>query len=304
MTPADDNWHAMTPFPSQLRGSRERDLDVVGAGGRPLGQDLQPVAAFLSQLRGLGELPAPRPSDELATLLSQGFAAEEAPRAARPADRPAGAGWLRRGALAVGLSAGLSASLVGAAAASDRLPAGAQDVLARFVETVTPFDVRADRPQAPPANEELGQHPTTVEELEVPPATPATATSQEEPGGGASAGTGSEAEDSSARGHEEDSDRHRSGDSDRQSADDADGDDRSDGDGGGDRSADVGDESGSAGDDDGGADHALSGDHSDGSGSTGDAGPAVDAGSGSSEGSGGDGSGDSAGFVAEPEQGD
>ena len=101
MTPADDNWDAMTPFPSQLRGSRQRDLDVVGAGGRPLGQDLQPVAAFLSQLRGLGELPAPRPSDELETLLRHGFAVRDVPRAARPANRPTGAGWLRRGALAV-----------------------------------------------------------------------------------------------------------------------------------------------------------------------------------------------------------
>lgn len=283
MTPDDDNWHAMTPFPSQLRGSRDRDLDVVGAGGRPLGQDLQPVAAFLSQLRGLGELPAPRPSEELASVLTYGFAAPEAPRTARSAYRPAGAGWWRRGALAVGLSVGLSASLVGAAAASDRLPAGAQDVLERLVETMTPFDVRADQPAAPPASEGRGQQPPLKgEKPEVPPAGPHTATSQAgSDSDAAAAETASEAEDTTARPHQEESGGQRSSDADRHSANDADGDsdDRSDG------GSDSDPEAGIAGDDEG-ANHELSEDRSADAGFAGDASPAAGEGSGDGEGSG------------------
>lgn len=214
MTPADDNWHAMTRLPSHLRGSRERDLDRVGAGGRPQGQDLQPVAAFLLQLRGLGELSAPRPSDELASVLTHGFAPPEAARTAPSGNRHARSGWWRRGVVAFGLSAGLSASLVGAAAASDRLPDRAQDVLERFVETVTPFEVHDPRAASPRGDDLEPEAAVMGEEPNARLATSQQTASPEEPDGDATTTVGkrSKGKDIPTRTGEGESGSQRAGD--------------------------------------------------------------------------------------------
>lgn len=177
MSPENDHWSAMTHLPDQPRSSLDRDLDSLGNGGSPLSQDLHDVAAFLTQLRGLADRPAPTPSAQLASVLAHGFAPDvPTTRPTREVPRPALSSWWRRGALAFGLSAGLSASLVGVAAASGQLPDGARAVVDRIVEAVTPFDVGSARephpkvddnpaPVPPPTVGEAGQDTRTVPSL-------------------------------------------------------------------------------------------------------------------------------------------
>lgn len=167
MTPDDDHWAAMTHLPHQLRSSRDRDLDALGEGGKALGEDLQEVAAFLTQLRRIVDRPAPPPSAQLASVLAHGFVPQVPAPSSRTVSRPAPSVWLRRSALAFGLSAGLSASLVGAAAASDRLPDGAKEVWERVIDSLTPFSGQDQRPARPALDNHEVPDPASVREQDV-----------------------------------------------------------------------------------------------------------------------------------------
>lgn len=217
MNPENDHWSAMTHLEHELRSSRNRDLDTLGNGGSALSQDLQDVAAFLTQLRRLADRPAPPPSAQLASLLARGFTPDvPTTPTTRKSTRPTLSAWLRRGALAFGLSAGLSASLVGAAAASGQLPDGAQDVLERLVETVTPFEVH-DQRSAPPRGDDRGpQTPVVGDEPDVPLTKPQQATSPDEPDGDGTTTVGkrSKDEDAPSRTREDESGSQRSDDGD------------------------------------------------------------------------------------------
>lgn len=165
MTHHDDHSSAMDRHSAQLHDSFPgEDLDaLLDCGGTPPGAEFEEVAAYLTSLQTLLELSPPRPSSELAAVLTHGLVPPAAPapsalRSTRPSGRSR---LLRRRLLALGLSAGIAVSLSGVAAASDRLPGGAQNVWDRLVESVNPSAVHDPRRPGPAVTEtdNSGQRP-------------------------------------------------------------------------------------------------------------------------------------------------
>lgn len=125
----------MTSFDDHLDAMRETPYADV---------DLAEALGVMSSLSRLADLPAPPPSADLSVVLTEGL-----PPAARrqvASVRTSRSLWTRRGVAALALTAGLSGSLVGTAAAFDRLPAGARDLWSHVVGAVTPS---ADPPAHP-----------------------------------------------------------------------------------------------------------------------------------------------------------
>lgn len=98
------------------------------------------LARLFSELRMVTDQPAPVIGDELAAILA----------GASPDSAPARRTRSRRLALAALVSTGALAAGVGAAAATDRLPAPMQRVVAKVVNGVTPFDMRTEPAQSEP----------------------------------------------------------------------------------------------------------------------------------------------------------
>ena len=139
------------------------------------------VIQFLTDLRTLGDGPAPLPSDELAALFS-GASSMTAARHGRSIFAR------HRVGLVIAAAAMSTAALTGVAAAHDRLPQPAQTVVARVVNDLTPFHVDPSHAHVPPAthptqspteSEPTESEPTESEPTESEPATPA---QQPEPG--------------------------------------------------------------------------------------------------------------------------
>ena len=143
------------------------------------------VTQFLTDLRALGDGPAPPPSDELAALFS-GASSITAARQGRSVFAR------HRVGLVIAAAAMSTAALTGIAAAHDRLPQPAQTVVARVVNDLTPFHV--DPSHVPPVTHPSGPAatPTHVEPSEPAESEPAgsepaesqsaTPTQQTEPG--------------------------------------------------------------------------------------------------------------------------
>ena len=140
------------------------------------------VTQFLTDLRALGDGPAPPPSDELAALFS-GASSITAARQGRSVFAR------HRVGLVIAAAAMSTAALTGVAAAHDRLPQPAQTVVARVVNDLTPFHVDPSHVPAPPATHPSGPAatPTHTEPSEPAESEPAesqtgTPTQQTEPG--------------------------------------------------------------------------------------------------------------------------
>jgi len=107
------------------------------------------VTQFLTDLRALGDGPAPPPSDELAALFS-GASSLTAARHGRSVFARHKVG------LVIAAAAMSTAALTGVAAAHDRLPQPAQTVVARVVNDLTPFHVDPSHGHVPPATHPSG----------------------------------------------------------------------------------------------------------------------------------------------------
>jgi len=191
MTLPGDHLPDMTRSSRELRRGLDHDLEALFEGGVDPNLDLQEVAAFLASLHRLAELPAPRPSPDLAAVLAHGqLPGTPDPPADRTVERVATSQWLRRGAVAVALGAGAAAALVGAAAASDRLPDGAQDAWVRMVEVITLFEAHSPPSPGPSVDAPGSGNPARVHGTQRPaPAT--TAPDENRPSaGGAQQSTG------------------------------------------------------------------------------------------------------------------
>jgi hypothetical protein len=116
------------------------ELLLSGVGSGNSDADL---AEFLGELRQLGDGAAPAPNEDLAALLTNGL----------PAIRIAGRR-SRRHKIAAGIVVGGIATfgVAGVAAANDGLPNGAQGVVSRVVNDLTPFHVDSTPTPPPPAS--------------------------------------------------------------------------------------------------------------------------------------------------------
>ena len=144
MTYSDDYQSEMTDrMSTQAYDGDPDDLAIEsmlsgdGAGGA--GGDL---AALLGDLRQLANGPVPTPTDELAALLSQGLPGISSARR-RARRRKIVAGVVIGGVASLGLT--------GVAAANDRLPGGAQNVVSQVVDDLTPFHVEHKQTPTIPA---------------------------------------------------------------------------------------------------------------------------------------------------------
>jgi hypothetical protein len=130
MSGFDDDWAEMTGTAST------GNADSGGAGAPPPGAAA--VTMFLSDLKALGEDPAPEPSPQLAALL--GGAVPLAPERRR----------VRARHLALGAAAALLVAGTGGAAAAGRLPGPAQRMVSDVVDNLTPFSIpRGGAPASP-----------------------------------------------------------------------------------------------------------------------------------------------------------
>lgn len=127
----------------------EQAIDaLLGACGGAIPAEFHDVAVLFTQLRDVIDAPAVPASPALAAMLAHGLpAARLEPRARTTSTRPGAWRRARRGALAVGLSALIGLPAVGVAAAQDRLPDWAQDMVETLLEATTPFEL-PDRSQA------------------------------------------------------------------------------------------------------------------------------------------------------------
>jgi hypothetical protein len=123
-------------------------LSSDGTGGT--GGDL---AALLAELQQLANGPAPTPTEELAALLSQGLPGIKAAQR-RSRRRKIVAGVVLGGVASFGLT--------GVAAANDRLPGGARDVVSRVVNDLTPFHIAEKRTPTLSVPAPTRTHPSAV----------------------------------------------------------------------------------------------------------------------------------------------
>ncbi len=105
---------------------------LSGQGDGLSGQGDGPLAALLTDLRGVADRPAPVPSAALAELLRTGLPVDELARRR-------GRRTLIAGAAAAGVAATLALS--GVAAANDALPGPAEHVITDIINNLTPFDL-------------------------------------------------------------------------------------------------------------------------------------------------------------------
>jgi hypothetical protein len=122
-------------------------------GSGEFGDPSPVVTQFLSDLRVLGEDPAPAPSAELAALFA-GASSLAVARARRSTLAR------HRVGLAIAAIAVSTAGLTGVAAAHDSLPQPAQLVVSRVVNDLTPFHVDPSRANGP-ATEQRSHPPAT-----------------------------------------------------------------------------------------------------------------------------------------------
>ena len=147
MSPWVDNEGEMS-FPPTLDDATTEAL-LAGRPVAPGRLDLDPVAAFVDDVRSLGRDAAPAPSQALAAVFAHGVPSEEPVAATQsPGRRPSGvlsraAASLAGAGLVVkaGLGAGVAAASVTAAGAAGVLPDAAQDTVRGVVRTVTPFEL-------------------------------------------------------------------------------------------------------------------------------------------------------------------
>lgn len=108
------------------------------------------VTRFVAELRGFGRVPAPQPSDELAAVLAGAVPIEMA-RRRRALRLPP-----RRSMFAVAAAGVAAVTLIGVAAANNRLPEPAQGFVVRVVNDWTPIHIS------------VPQHPTKDHSAPVP----------------------------------------------------------------------------------------------------------------------------------------
>lgn len=151
------------------RRNDEMDEQVIDdlLSGLAVPAALLPLADSLAQVRSLALGAPPQPSAALSAVLD-GAAPSPIlladPLSARRSRRAA------RATVASGVAAVLALSSVGAAAAADRLPDGAQEFVAQVIEQLTPFEVAgsdAEQPSRTPL-------PADTEPLERPQPAPDT----------------------------------------------------------------------------------------------------------------------------------
>jgi hypothetical protein len=102
------------------------------------------VARFVTEMRALGEGPAPVPSPELAAILG-GASSHRLLSRRRPARRAQRS----RRVLAYATAAAVMVGTAGVAAANDTLPQPAQRVVSRVVNMLTPLHIDPSRPAKP-----------------------------------------------------------------------------------------------------------------------------------------------------------
>jgi hypothetical protein len=137
MSPSGDDSPDMTIIHGDLD---EPAIDaLVGARGGAV-PEFEDVAVLFMQLRGLIDAPAMPPSPDLAAMLAHGLPAARPEHGAQATSvRPGAWRRARRTALAIGLSAVVGIPAMGVAAARDRLPDWAQDMVETLIEATTPF---------------------------------------------------------------------------------------------------------------------------------------------------------------------
>lgn len=198
----------MTSFDDHLNAMRDNPYSDA---------ELVEALAVVSTLSRLAELPPPAPSRELSLVLRDGLEPGGVPSRGH---RPGRLHWTRRGVVAIALTAGLSGSLVGTAAAYDRLPDGVRDVWQRVVGAIAPSgdDVPPAHPRVQPAPDTDGTE-SSHQPDPVPPRLPAEPSA---PVGGTEASDGRHSDTSdddsredSARSDADDSPRSRDDDHDR-----------------------------------------------------------------------------------------
>ncbi|HEX5947030.1 MAG TPA: hypothetical protein VFY82_12165 [Acidimicrobiales bacterium] len=138
--------------PTQLLD--DATIEAILVGDLPAAHS--PLAAFTAAAREIGDRPAPRPSPELAHLITNGSvtATATAPIAAEPAPASLDTRRRRRHTLAkvaglgmvakVGLAASAAAAGVVGAGAAGMLPGEASRVVRDAIEVVTPVDFPGD----------------------------------------------------------------------------------------------------------------------------------------------------------------
>jgi hypothetical protein len=159
VTYSDDYQSEMTDrMPTPAHDGDQDDLVMEsmlsGDGAWGAGGDL---ATLLGGLRELANGPVPQPTDELATLLSQGLPGISTARR-RARRRKIVAGVVIGGVASLGLT--------GVAAANDRLPSQAQKVVSQVVENLTQFHV--DHKQAPTSPASVPSHARPTDGVTAP----------------------------------------------------------------------------------------------------------------------------------------
>ena len=139
MTGSDDGVYGMSEvdeldFRAGDEVTRVEADDAAGAA----------VARFVTEMRALGEGPAPVPSPELAAILGGAR-----PRRLLTHRRPARRAQRPRRVLAYATAAAVMVGAAGVAAANDTLPQPAQRVVSRVVNMLTPLHIDPSRPATP-----------------------------------------------------------------------------------------------------------------------------------------------------------
>lgn len=187
MSRPDDDTPDMTIIHGDLD---EPAIDaVLSPRGGAVPARFEDVADLFRQLSAIVEAPAVPPSPDLAAILAHGLPAAASEKQAQTTPlRPTAWRRAHRTTLAVGLSAVIGLPAVGVAAAQDRLPDWAQDMVETLIETTSPFSLPGRDPQARDGSERQETRPSPAGRYEPEPGPaglpraatgPATAASEE-----------------------------------------------------------------------------------------------------------------------------